>query len=73
MKKNKYNIDHGVHLPTKMFEKGVSSTVRQLKPGDSFECEIGNRSAAYSSGRFLQFKIAVRKVSSDKIRVWRIK
>lgn len=73
MKTNKYKIDHGVYMPSKICEKGVSSTVRQLKPGDSFECEISNRSAAYSAARFLRFKVAVRKVSSDKIRVWRIK
>lgn len=73
MKETKYKIDHGVSLPSRMYEKGVSSTVRQLNPGDSFECETGNRSAAYSSARFVKFKIAVRKVSSNKIRIWRIK
>lgn len=65
-------IEKNIPIPSRnSSDTGISSTLKQCNIGDSFLYE-GKFKSCYQSARQIGMRVAIRKESSGKYRIWRV-
>lgn len=65
-------IEKGIPMPQRNQGKWIN-LFRNMKVGDSFECEERYRNSMSACASRIKIKVSVHQTTPGKVRVWRVK